>query len=170
MAVCYTILVSTRIAPNWSCIKQLVRKKPSSAKGVRVVSLGELCKSDPVPRNFVSRRQFTLSSLNPRDGFFNGRTNTCQLYDKVNESLGGGNPVRGCHVVASDRQQIRRLSSESYDRPHQSSGRHWVAFWHRRLYGASARTPSNYPARFAVSLWRQNYLSPVQNLCRRKTA
>lgn len=53
-----------------------------------VVSLGELSKSDPVPRNFVSRRQFTLSSLNPRDGFFNGRTNTCQLYGKVNESRG----------------------------------------------------------------------------------
>lgn len=52
------------------------------------MSLGELGKSDPVLRNFLSGRQFTLSSLNPPDGFFNGRTSTCQLYAKVNESRG----------------------------------------------------------------------------------
>ena len=112
------------------------------------MSLGELGKSDPVLRNFLSGRQFTLSSLNSPDGFFNGRTSTCQLYAKVNESRGGGNPLRGCHVVVSDSQQIRRVSRGSYDRPHQSSGGHWVAFWHRRLYGASARTPSNYTTTF----------------------
>lgn len=70
-----------------TCKKEALLCKGGESSVAVVVSLGELCKSDPT-RNFVSRRQFTLSSLNPRDGFFNGRTNTCQLYGKVNESRG----------------------------------------------------------------------------------